>query len=447
MKYLSLLLLLVSSFTVSGQDTIDVPVDLLGSWEGAFIKENSYQKIAIDFYRRDNQLYTLQMMDEWYPTFGEFEVPARILENGQIAFGTGYGLAELTLDPNNLEMVGQLDGFNPAIYVHLKRVADRPAPNYMIEEVTIPSSDKINLYGHLHLPTTNPVKTAIILVGGRGCGADATRYNLYAKFLRSYGVAVLAYQKRGTGNSTGDCSLATIADLAEDVVSAAQFLSARLENFENIGVLGISAGGWVMTKAQTMNDFDFMASVVGPATSVEEQQQQSMEYGANFFQLPEDARTGLREYLELMFRAAPNETDYDRMQELLSQAEDQGWRGLLEGTDIPAEVQEIDQLWVRRHQFDPKPVLGNYQQPFFAIYGERDWIVPPAENVRRLEELFADRPELLTIAIAYNAEHGMEMETRYVELDNNQSYWHFYRISPQLRIELVNFLRKHQLID
>ena len=62
-----------------------------------------------------------------------------------------------------------------------------------------------------------------------------------------------------------------------------------------------------------------------------------------------------------------------------------------------------------------------------------------------LKEYFQDNPNDLTTVIAYNAEHGMETEAKWVELAPNQSYWHFYRISPQVRIGIVDFLNKHGL--
>ena len=430
--------------SILGQEPIKISEKLIGYWEGAFIKNNSYQKIEIDFSKRDGEIFGLQIMDEWHPTFGEFEVPVKIDSTGQISFGTGYGKAELILDEKNLEIVGQLEGFNPSIYVHLKKVANRPSPNYELKEVSI-TSDEVELYGHLHLPFSNPTKTAVILVGGRGCGADETKYNLYAKFLRKYGIAVLAYQKRGTGSSTGNCDLATINDLSTDLVNVKSFLETYENSFEKIGVLGISAGGWTMTMAEESVDFDFMMGIVGPATSVRDQQMQSASYGADFYQLEPKAKANLLTYTDLMFDAKPSKRGFETMQALLKSSEDEGWSQLLEETDIPKSVSEIKNLWVRRHDFDPKRTLQSFSKPLLAIYGDRDWIVPKKENTALLKEYFLDNPNDLTTVIAYNAEHGMETEAKWVELAPNQSYWHFYRISPQVRIGIVDFLNKHGL--
>ena len=423
----------------------EVTPKLTGHWEGAFIRENSYQKIEVEFFENEGNLLSLQVMDEWHPTFGEFVIPVSIDSTGLINMNTGVGKALMRLDANNLELNGELDGFQPAIYVHFKKIADPPKENFELVPVTIPSGN-ISLNGHLHAPEINPTKTAIILVGGRGCNADETAYNLYAKFLRSYGIAVLAYQKRGTGNSTGDCDKASIEDLASDVAAVYQFLKAEPNEFEKVGVLGISAGGWTMTKAAESVGLDFMISIVGPSTSVYDQQMQSMKYGAEFYKLTPSVVEHLTDYTELMFSAKTNKRGFDKMNSLLQLAEREDWRKLLESTDIPESERGIEELWVRRHSFDPAMVLRSFEKPFLGIYGQTDWIVPYRENIGLLNSYFKDRMELLTTVVAYGAEHGMEKEAKQVSLSSQHSYWHFYRISPQVRIEIAEFLRKHEIV-
>lgn len=415
---------------------------LKGHWEGAFIKNNSYQKIDIEFYQKNGQWFSLQVMEEWHPTYGELEVPVKVDSTGLIKVGTGYGAAELVLDSNNLELLGQVKGQQPTLYVHLKKAPPPPTPSYTVEPVSINSKEAV-LKGHLHLPK-QASSTAIILVGGRGCFADETAYNLYAKFLRAYGVTVLAYQKRGTGKSTGDCSTATISDLAEDLQQVHQFLKKHPRKFAKIGVLGISAGGWTMVKAEEQVDFDFMISVVGPATSVKDQQLQSAAYGAAVYDLSAAAKANVLAYTKGLFEIQPK--DFATLEVLLAKGEEEGWKDLLEDTDVATNAAALPQLWVRRHQYDPKTTLTAYNKPFLGIYGQKDWIVPFQENIAALEACFADNPQQLTTVIARQADHGMETTAAYVNLSPQISYWHFYRSSPQVRIAIVDFLQKHKLI-
>jgi len=414
-----------------------------GYWEGAFIRTNSFQKFDMEVSVKSGELVTYQIMEEWFPTYGEFDVNMLVDSTYTMYLNTGYGQAALKLDPYNLEITGYVQDQNPTVYVHLKKAPKPPAEQVEVKPVTI-NSEGAQLRGHLHR-SINSSKTAIILVNGRGCYESSTEYNLYAKFLRQYGITVLAYQKRGDGTSTGDCDKATIDDLANDVVAAQQYLQKTGE-YEKIGVLGISAGGWTMLKAEEKTDFDFLISVVGPATSVFEQQMQSMKYGAEIYEIPVEAREDLFEYTKLMFEAKSVAGDFRKFQTLLENGKTDGWDILLEDTDIPNSTISIKDLWVQRHNYDPKTVLQELNKPYLAIYGETDWIVPATENIDALNTYFEDKRELLTTVVAYDSDHGMEMEEGFVELTDGSVYYHFYRVSPQVRIEIVKFLEKNGLI-
>ncbi|MBT8238351.1 MAG: prolyl oligopeptidase family serine peptidase [Maribacter sp.] len=416
-----------------------------GHWQGAFIKNNSFQKLDVQFYKQQEQISSLQIIEEWHPQFGEFVLPVKIDSLGQITFNTGHGKAIMQLDNNSLEMVGKLEGSLPTIYVHLKKIPNPPTPQFNVQEINI-KNDSISLFGHLHEPNSQS-KTAIIIVGGRSCFAGSTKYDLYAKLLRNYGVSVLVFNKRGTGKSTGDCSKATITDLASDVVACKNYLAKHPNQYSNIGVLGSSAGGWVMMKAEEKTNFDFMISVVGPATSVKEQQLQSMDYGFDFYKLSRQAKSDLLEYTNMMFKAEATPTNFTRFEELLKSSKENGWFQLLDDTDIPKSIEEINNLWVRRHNYDPRKTLSTFDKPFLGIYGEIDWIAPFKENIERLNELFPpERKQLLNTIIAHDAEHGTETKGKYISLERDRSYWRFFRISPIVQIAIIDFLRKYELI-
>ena len=444
----SALLICLLTTVVNGQvSQANLFQKIEGHWQGAFIKNNSFQKFDVQFYIKDKQMRSLQIIEEWHPQFGEFVIPVKIDSLDKIIFNTGHGKAVMQLDSNGMEMVGALEGSLPAMYVHLKKIPNPPAPTYSVQEVQI-NNGTVKLNGHLHQPKYSKSKTAIIIVGGRSCYAGSTKYDLYAKLLREYGISVLVFNKRGTGKSTGDCSVATIADLASDVAACKEYLANHSSQFTNIGVLGSSAGGWVMVKAQEKAKFDFMISIVGPSTSVKEQQMQSMDYGFDFYKLSSNAKSDLLEYTNMMFDSEATESNFAKFKELLKSSEKDGWKELLDDTDIPESVKGIDNLWVRRHNFDPAKTLSAYDHPFLAIYGEIDWIVPYKENIQRLKELFpSERSELLTTVTAHDAEHGTETKGKYISLAGEKSYWRFFRISPQVQIEIINFLIKNNFIE
>ncbi len=417
-----------------------------GYWQGGFIKNNSFQNLEVRFFREEGAMNSLQIIEEWHPQFGEFVLQVTIDTLGQIAFNTGYGKAVMHLDGQALEMAGQIQGSLPAIYVHLKKIPDPPAPKYAVDEVQI-QNGPLSLFGHLHTPDIRN-KTAVIIVGGRGCYAGNTAYDLYAKLLRAYGVSVLAFHKRGTGNSTGDCETASISDLASDLAACRNFLANHANEYTSIGVLSSSAGAWVMAKAEEQTDFDFMISIAGPATSVFEQQMQAMENGFAFYGLPETSKANAMEYTRMMFNARANQKSLEKFQELLIQSETEGWKDLLEDTDIPTSIESMENLWVRRHDYDPKNTLASFENPYLAIFGQIDWIVPFQENIDRLNAYFqSQKSHLLTTVVAYDAEHGTETKGKYGVLGNDKSYWRFFRVSPIVQISIIDFLRSHDFIE
>src|SRR5262249_38161797 len=93
-------------------------------------------------------------------------------------------------------------------------------------------------------------------------------------FLRAQGIAVLGYDKRGVGESTGDWRQASLQDLADDAIAAVRFLKARRDIDANrIGVFGGSQGGWIAPLAATRSaDIKFVISICGPAVSPSEQE-------------------------------------------------------------------------------------------------------------------------------------------------------------------------------
>lgn len=419
---------------------------LEGHWEGAFIAGNTHQPIDIQFYEENGEWKCLQVMEEWHPQFGEFIQDVKLTDNNALLFNTGYGSASLYLDPENLEMTGSVKDSEPAMSLHLKKVPPPPPSDYEVTEVRIPSQN-IELYGHLHQPKWKSAKTAIILAGGRGCYAGNTKYDLYGKLFRSYGIAVLAFHKRGNGNSGGNCDEATIQDLASDLQACRRFLEENHPEIERVGVLGSSAGGWVMLRSHEMKPFDFLIGVVGPSTSVFDQQIQSMQYGLQHFDLDPEAREPLLEYTRMMFEAKPRKRKWQRFQVLLTIAEAQGWKKLLEDTDIPDSQETIEELWVRRHAYDPGPILNRIDVPYLAIYGESDWVVPYKENVALLKAAFkGERAHLLTTVVAPSAQHGTEVDAMKVRLKDGLTYWRFFRISPQINLSIINFLNANDLI-
>src|SRR6266545_4527236 len=129
------------------------------------------------------------------------------------------------------------------------------------EDVRFTNRD-VQLTGTLIAPSTGGRHPAIVLV--HGSGAENRAYMLpWARFVIRHGIAVLGYDKRGVGESTGDWNAATYEDLAGDAVAAVEYLKTRRDiDATQIGLLGISQAGWIMPLAAVRSkDVAFLISV------------------------------------------------------------------------------------------------------------------------------------------------------------------------------------------
>jgi dienelactone hydrolase len=154
-----------------------------------------------------------------------------------------------------------------------KRVAKRIT--YKQAEVTIPASGA-TLAGTITEPATAGPHPGIVIVHGAETGERAF-YDIWVGVYASLGIAVLTYDKRGRGASTGRYpgefpsadALATYADDAD----AALATLARWPGVDpkRVGFHGGSQGGWTVPLAiQRRPGAAFAVLVSAPATTVDQ---------------------------------------------------------------------------------------------------------------------------------------------------------------------------------
>ncbi|MXW18699.1 MAG: alpha/beta fold hydrolase [Gemmatimonadetes bacterium] len=129
---------------------------------------------------------------------------------------------------------------------------EEPFP-YLAEDVTYPNPDG----GHAMAGTfTRPVSggrfPTVILISGSGpqdrdgAALGHRPFLVLADFLTRNGIAVLRYDDRGVGGSTGDFGAATSRDFASDALAAVAYLKSRDDvDPGRIGLAGHSEGGLI----------------------------------------------------------------------------------------------------------------------------------------------------------------------------------------------------------
>jgi uncharacterized protein len=151
----------------------------------------------------------------------------------------------------------------------------RPLP-YDEHHVSFPSAGGVRLAGTLTLPRGPGRFPAVVLSGGTGRqDRDATiaghrPFLVLADHLTRHGIAVLRFDERGVGSSTGDFAAATTLDFASDVLAAVRLLAAhpRIER-RRIGLIGHSEGGMVAPiAANGTDDVAFIILLAAPGLPV-----------------------------------------------------------------------------------------------------------------------------------------------------------------------------------
>lgn len=139
-------------------------------------------------------------------------------------------------------------------------------------------SDGATLAGDIFMPNHSPSAgvPGVAVVHGSGTMPRAMQRYVVGP-LNGMGVAVLVYDKRGVGESTGTYrnigtgnSIEALGQLARDASSAAKVLAShRGVDPKRIGLIGASQAGWIMPIAASRDPrISFLVVISGPAVSV-----------------------------------------------------------------------------------------------------------------------------------------------------------------------------------
>jgi pimeloyl-ACP methyl ester carboxylesterase len=212
---------------------------------------------------------------------------------------------------------------------------------------------------------------AIILVHGSG-PLNREWMLPYARFLIRHGIAVLSYDKRGVGASTGDWKTSSLDDLTGDVVAAFDYLKTRGDiDHKQIGLLGVSQAGWIMPLAAVRaKDIAFLISVSGAGVPVAEttidQTRNELTAGGMRSEVVEQF-VGI---MKLQYEYARTGSGWD---EYIAARQKLAARMGPPPATFPASPDHPQWQVIRKmYLYDPTPTLRQLQTPTLALFGELD---------------------------------------------------------------------------
>ncbi len=384
-----------------------------GDWQGKLVVPGGELTIVLHVTRGEGGNLTAAMDS---PDQGAFGLAAADVSFARrrltLKIPSVFGSYEATLQPGDSVLSGTWKQGPFSLPLTLRRSAGLTAPArpqepkeplpYRVEEVEFENpAAGITLAGTFTLPDSGGRFPAVVLISGSGPqDRDELVFGhrpflVISDFLTRRGIAVLRYDDRGVGKSTGDFSAATTTDMASDAGAAVAYLKARSEvDPGRIGLLGHSEGGIIAPLVANRGGVAFVILMAGTGLrgdSVLVLQSRLVTASAGGSDSAIDAAVALqRQVLNIVLSATDTAAAGASLRQLLSQVTDalpDSRRGALSSAEaIAAQARMALTPWFRQFvAHDPAPELRRLKVPVLAVVGEKDVQVSPRENLAAIE--------------------------------------------------------------
>jgi pimeloyl-ACP methyl ester carboxylesterase len=370
-----------------------------GAWEGAIDAGAVKLRIGVVITVKPDGVLSATMDS---PDQGAFDMP---LSNVTFADGTlkfalvkANGAFEGRVNAAGTEIAGTWTQ-GMAMPLVLTRVEKLSRPNrpqepkppfpYVSEEIPIVNAAGMAvLAGTLTRPKGQGPFPAVILLTGSGAqNRDEEVFGhkpflVIADHLTRRGIAVLRYDDRGVGNSTGKFASATSEDFAGDAWAAWQVLAARPDiDAKRIGLLGHSEGGLIAPMLVAAHpEIAFVIMVGGPGVPGDQIMLAQATAIMKASGAPEAAITANTDLQKQIFTILREETSMARAAQRIEA--------------IPAGSKEASAALVRQSAspwmrffvlHDPATALAKVRCPVLAVGAEFDLQVLPEQNLPAIE--------------------------------------------------------------
>jgi uncharacterized protein len=284
-----------------------------------------------------------------------------------------------------------------------------PALSVVSQELKFSNGDA-NLAGTVYLPEKGDHLPAVVVFHTASAGTrDAGLYRQLAETLPAMGIAVLIYDRRGEGQSSGSSHNNSYETLADDGIAGGRALAqmSRVDP-KKIGYWGLSQGGWLSVLAGERNkEAAFVVSVSAPLTSPEDQMRFAMTNLMEIRGFPQsdiqqmlDTRKAWTSYL----RGAASRSS---ALAALQTAEATPWFPLVylpKSSELTNDPEHY--AWTHDMDSDPATVLAKVHAPTLVLYGDSDPWIPVEKSVEKLRMIRSQKRNL-DYAVVADANHEM----------------------------------------
>jgi pimeloyl-ACP methyl ester carboxylesterase len=278
--------------------------------------------------------------------------------------------------------------------------------SYHTEEVSFSSDEgKVQLAGTLSLPKNKKSFPTAILISGSGPQNRDEEFMTHKPFLvladhlTRNGIAVLRYDDRGYGASTGDHNAATSADFATDVKAAISYLKSRKDiDPEKIGLIGHSEGGLIAPLVAAEEPMSFIVLLAGPGFKGEQISIQQIELLGKLQGVEEQEIKNEVAVMQGIFELIKNnsedtETLRSKLEVYIGEQLERNevvLEGMTKEEYTKKQTAQLTRPWLRYFlNHNPRVSLAKVKCPVLALNGEKDVQVGP-RNLKVIEQALLD---------------------------------------------------------
>jgi pimeloyl-ACP methyl ester carboxylesterase len=244
-----------------------------------------------------------------------------------------------------------------------------------------------------------PAVVLIAASGPEGRDENAAGHLVFvvlADHLLRRGVAVLRYDKRGVGASTGDLEKASFDDLVSDAAAAFRYLKARPEvDARKVGAIGHSEGGSIAPAVALIDkDVSFVIAMAGSGLTGEFRITEHFAYVAQESGASADQQAKIRAMCHQIFRAVrATQDDAVAASRIAALIDETVAAKALNAEQAAAARQIMTPKFVREElNDDPLRYLKKVKVPVLALVGSLDRTVPAGAYVEAMQPVLASIP-------------------------------------------------------
>ena len=430
---------------------------IAGSWQGAL--SVSGQSVPLVFHIAPDLTASMDS-----PAQGATDIPVEsvTIEGQKVSIDVAVAQATFTgklneqsniiegywkQGPNKLPL--KLEKVKDAVKAVINR-PQHPTPpfDYVVEEVTFKNhKQNITLAGTLTLPSSKGTYPGVVLISGSGPqDRDQTfmghkTFLVIADYLTKNGIAVLRFDDRGVGQSTGNFNTATSADFAQDVSAAVEYLSSHKNiTKDSIGLMGHSEGGLIAPITASFNpDVGFVVLLAGPGQTGNDISIWQMKSFLHANGLSLQAAEAGSEITRALNHIVMTNSDKDTLTSDLAFAYNKKWQTFSEnikaeiksiggGKLSSSRVQQLSTAWMKYFlQHNPEAYLKKLTIPVLAIHGSKDTQMDMAQNLGNIRDALKEQSHPLTqVKEIYGVNHlfqkaGSGLMSEYSSIEETMS--------------------------